>query len=573
MALCSAMCMPFIPDLCAHTYLAGDHTGIEKAVSMALPGDSIVLKDKVWSGVDIILTCDGSVEQSIAICPESPGGVSLEHGSRLVIAGDYLVVSGFMIRNGYHPDNAIRFANGSDYAYHSRLTECVIDDWGPSDPLTKVHWVVVSGAYNRIDHCRFTNMHHRGVTLMVKAGADQEGHHRIDNNYFGNKPEGDGNGYESIKMGGGDYSMYALNSVVEENVFYRCDGETELISNKSWNNTYRHNTFIESQGTLTLRFGRECVVEGNYFLGNERKETGGIRITDQGHLIINNYLEGLQGSDARAAISMMSGIPDIEGGNSGHAQTKNARILHNTIINCLESINIGYYDKDDLGDPRGELTAPENCTIANNILWSSHAPLIQEDWEPSINTTWATNIAFGADLGLVPDSGMMVVDPQLEASEAGIHKITPESPALNAGSLMHDTVHYDFEAQARQDGSPDIGADEGSSESGKDYPLGPEDVGPSWQFLSHVPDIHLALQSIQAFPNPAHGSFRLLIPDELLGSNFLVEILDVSGRKIWSSKFPEVTKNPEIPMEHAPGLYLLHIHHKNQLYQNKLILK
>jgi len=567
------MCLLCIPDLFAHCYQVSNKAGIEEAVRLALPGDSIVLMDKVWSGVDIILTCNGSEDQPIAICPENPGGASLEHGSRLVIAGDYLVVSGFLIRNGNHADNAIRFASGSDYAYHSRLTECVIHDWGPSDPSTKVHWVVVSGGYNRIDHCRFTNMHHRGVTLVVKAGADQVGHHRIDHNYFGNKPEGAGNGYESIKMGGGDYSMYALNSVVAENVFYRCDGEVELISNKSWSNSYRHNTFIECMGTITLRFGRECLVEGNYFLGNERKETGGIRITDQDHLIINNYMEGLQGKDARAAISMMSGIPDIEGGNSGHAQSKNVRVLHNTIIHCKESLNIGYYDKDDLGDPRGELTAPENCTIANNILWSSHAPLIREDWESSINTSWATNIAFGAELGVVPDSGMRIEDPLLAASEAGIYNITLESPALNAASLMQDTIRFDFETQARQDGSPDIGADEWSTDPGKGYPLGPEDVGPSWQLPTHAPESHLALKILQIYPNPTRGPFRLHLPQELMGSDLRVEIMDVSGRKIWTATFPQVSENPQIALDHVPGLYLLHIQYKNQLFQSKIIIK
>ena len=82
------------------------------------------------------------------------------------------------------------------------------------------------------------------------------------------------------------------------------------------------------------------------------------------------------GTDARAAISVMSGIPDAEGGNSGHGQTKNALIAHNTVVNCKESMNIGYFDEDDLGDPRGDITAPENCTIANNIISSSFAPLL-----------------------------------------------------------------------------------------------------------------------------------------------------------------------------------------------------
>ena len=96
------------------------------------------------------------------------------------------------------------------------------------------------------------------------------------------KPEGDGNGYESIKMGGGDYSMYPLYTLVEKNFFYRCDGEVELISNKSWNNTYRHNTFYDCQGTLTLRWGRECLSRGIISLETAEVNTGGIRIYGPG---------------------------------------------------------------------------------------------------------------------------------------------------------------------------------------------------------------------------------------------------------------------------------------------------
>ena len=143
------------------------------------------------------------------------------------------MVSGFKITNGSHTSGAVRFYSGSDFAYHSRLTDCLINDWGPSGTTDRIHWVMMKGGYNRIDHCVFSNMNHSGVTLRVRSGADQEGYHQIDHNYFGPKPGGDGNGYESIKVGDGDTSMYALNTIVEKNYFYRCNGEVEMISNKS----------------------------------------------------------------------------------------------------------------------------------------------------------------------------------------------------------------------------------------------------------------------------------------------------------------------------------------------------
>lgn len=210
-------------------------TELESAATEAQPGDSIILIDKSWSGITMEFNCIGAEGDSITICSETPGGASLENGSRIEINGKYLVVSGLKIVNGYNDNSAIVFTSD---AYHCRLTNCLIDGFNPPDLSEKYHWVIVYGGYNRIDHCKFSNMNHRGVTVMVKAGADLPGHHRIDHNFFGPKPEGDGNGYETIKMGGGKYSMYPLYTIVERNFFYKCDGETELISNKSWENIY-----------------------------------------------------------------------------------------------------------------------------------------------------------------------------------------------------------------------------------------------------------------------------------------------------------------------------------------------
>ncbi|MDB4644342.1 hypothetical protein OAF59_01590 [bacterium] len=38
---------------------------------------------------------------------------------------------------------------------------------------------------------------------------------------------------------------------------------------------YRRNTFESCSGQLTLRHGNECIVEGNYFLGNGISGTSG----------------------------------------------------------------------------------------------------------------------------------------------------------------------------------------------------------------------------------------------------------------------------------------------------------
>lgn len=524
----------FTEEVMCESYFVANRTELNQAVSIAQPGDSIVIKNNIWRGVDFVLTCNGTENNPITLCAETPGKVYLEDGSRIAIGGDHLVVSGFKIQNGSNENNAVVFEAGGKKAKYCRLTNCMIDDWGPSHSSTKIHWVVLSGAYNRIDHCQFSNMNHPGVTILVKAGADQTGHHQIDHNLFGPKPEGEGNGYESIKMGSGKVSMFSLNTVVEKNYFTKCNGEVELISNKSWENTYRYNTFYECQGTITLRWGRKCIVEGNYFFGNGEAETGGIRITDQDHLIVNNYFENLTGDDARAAISIMSGIPDVEGGDSGHGQTKNVHILHNTIVNCKESINIGYYDKDDLGDPRGDLEAPEDCTIANNIIWSEQGQLIKEDWAPAKGIKWFGNLAYGAKLGLDPNEGLMAKDPGLERSNpSDIWRIMSSSPAVDAGVVIDNPVLKDFEQQERNDGLPDIGADEFSKESASGLPVSSEDVGPSWlQEEEVITDLsaNILQTEFKIAPNPVINELSVVI-NHPRKSHLTIELFDMSGTR------------------------------------------
>ena len=71
------------------------------------------------------------------------------------------------------------------------------------------------------------------------------------------------NGGETMRLGYSYQSMFVSRTTVEDNLFTQCDGEIEIISSKSCENVYRHNTFRDCEGTLTLRHGNRCVVDGN----------------------------------------------------------------------------------------------------------------------------------------------------------------------------------------------------------------------------------------------------------------------------------------------------------------------
>ena len=70
---------------------------------------------------------------------------------------------------------------------------------------------------------------------------------------------------ETIRIGTSANSMESSRTIVENNTFKNCDGEIEIISNKSANNIFRNNLFLESKGSLTLRHGNNALVEGNVF--------------------------------------------------------------------------------------------------------------------------------------------------------------------------------------------------------------------------------------------------------------------------------------------------------------------
>ena len=118
------------------------------------------------------------------------------------------------------------------------------------------------------------------------------------------------------------------------------DGENEIISNKSLGNTFRNNTFRKSRGSLVLRHGAQALVEGNYFIGENKAKSGGIRVSDQDHVIINNYMQGLDNtSDAyNNGITLMGGNASSGGTSSGYQHVNNVLIAFNTIYNADDPI-------------------------------------------------------------------------------------------------------------------------------------------------------------------------------------------------------------------------------------------
>jgi poly(beta-D-mannuronate) lyase len=314
--------------------LVSSQAEYEAAVEKVGAGDTIVLANGEWRDFEILLIGQGSAEKPITLRAETKGKVFITGQSNLRLAGQHLVVTGLIFRDGYSPTNtviAFRRARGEN-AYHSRVTEVVIDHYNNPERYETDFWVMLYGKHNRFDHNHLVGKSNQGVTMAVRLDSEesQQNYHRIDHNYFGPRPILGSNGGETLRIGTSTYSLTDSFTTVENNVFDRCNGEVEIISSKSGNNVFRGNLFLESRGTLTLRHGNDSVVENNVFLGNRADHTGGIRVINKRQTVRNNYLYGLTGHRFGGALVIMNGVPDSP--INRYHQVEDSVVENNSII-------------------------------------------------------------------------------------------------------------------------------------------------------------------------------------------------------------------------------------------------
>ena len=483
---------------------------INAALATAQPGDTITLTNKVWQDADILFKQNGTPANPITLRAQTPGEVILAGTSRLRIAGHWLVVEGLRFQFGaVYDSEVIRFReNSSRLATNCVLTDCSIVDYSPAlppDESTDYKWISLYGASNRVENCYFKGKTNAGTTLVVwlPGPTNASNHHIIRRNYFGPRPDLGVNGGETIRIGTSDRSFTSSQTVVEANYFLACNGETEIISNKSCDNVYRYNTFDSCAGALTFRHGNRCTAEGNWFLGRGLPLTGGVRIIGEDHRVFNNYFVDLMGTGYRSALTFMLGVPDSA--LNEYWQVQRAEVAFNTFVNCRVSMLIGMAHST-----LNTTLPPLDCVIANNIVWSSNAPLIEQRVAP-INMAWEGNLMHGASLGITPPAGITLVNPQLALAADGLWRPATNSPALGGAAGSYPSVVNDMDGQPRT-GAKDIGSDQASAAPVTRRPLGPADVGPSWMRSMG------AIQSVESV-----GNAVMLTWDSLPGLTYQVQ--------------------------------------------------
>lgn len=329
----------------------------ELAALKLVPGDKVIMKAGDWKNQQIVFEGKGTEQKPITLTTEKPGEIICSGNSTLKIDGEYLVVNGLAFADGFsEKDAVVTFSKTSNYC---RLTNSSIINYNHPDKTFDYKWVSIFGTYNRVDHCELTGKTHQGTTLVVWL-SDKPNYSQIDHNYFGPRPDLGVNGGETIRIGTSEWSMYNSYTKVESNIFDKCNGEMEIISIKSGHNLISNNLFYECAGTLTFRHGNNSEVANNFFIGNNIKNTGGIRLIGENQNVHDNYLQGLTGTDLKAAISIMNGLETPKANE--YFQVKNAVVKSNIIVNCKEAFAIG------TGKNSTRVMPPINLTMEGNII-------------------------------------------------------------------------------------------------------------------------------------------------------------------------------------------------------------
>jgi poly(beta-D-mannuronate) lyase len=434
-------CLALVVVLCASsataaTYKVASIAELQARISSALPGDTIVVHNGVYT-TSAYITVDrqGTESAPIRIVAQTIGGVEITgtHGFNVVSPAMYIEIDGFLFT---HQSGRNQIRSG---ATHIRFTHNFFECTGEGA------YLVIAGHHAEIDRNEFRNKSTLGNMIDVRGTGSQIAQHVwIHHNYFHDFTSPGGNGAETIRFGLSGLSLSNGFGLIEHNLFVRCTGENELISNKSSSNTYRYNTIVDSPGgELTLRHGNDCLVYGNYF-----RNSAGMRIFGDRHQIFSNYFEGTTG------INIGNGAGEVADGAplTTHDRPDACVITHNTLVNNTRNYFM-------TGRTNG--LGATDTVFANNIIQggaaaaSLNGPYTGGEW--SGNIIWNTTGA-----GAMPDGTYDVVDPLLEPKAKGVFRPQTGSPAIDSAIDDYPAVVFDMDGQPRAF-PKDKGADEVSA--------------------------------------------------------------------------------------------------------------
>jgi len=327
----------------AETYKVSSSIEFQNLSSRLQPGDEVIIAEGNYQSWSVEVKSNGNASNPITIRGEG-NSATIFSGSFtkcvFKISGNFVELENLSFRNCL-----LTKADGSNGTLidlsgvsHCRIKNCTFYDNQSQIQFLPLIIISGTGRSNTIEKCIFIH-NINTIDVQVKI-TDKEtpSYTSISGNIFKNKPKvtwTNGNGGECIQIGQDPILLGKKEafSTIKNNSFLRCDGENEIISNKSSANSYLNNRFESNDGELVLRGGHDCIVDGNVFNGG----TGGIRINGTGHKIINNKLSGI-----KTAIRLMYGMA------KGKAETGFYIAASDCLVsgNKISKANIGIFEGD-----------------------------------------------------------------------------------------------------------------------------------------------------------------------------------------------------------------------------------
>lgn len=567
--------VPLFLLLCLLSPLSAARTVVSTAANINngswSAGDTLVLKNGVWTNQTISLRAFGTASQPIVLMAETPGDVIFNGTSRISISGQHIEISGIYFKDGTLSGSAVvEFrTSSSNMAENCRLTNCAIMNYNPALNTVDSKWVSLYGRNNRVDNCSFENKTNSGTLLVVWLTSGIVPAHIIENNYFGYRNanlDDNGNelnGQEIIRIGDSNTSMQYANCIVRNNFFDKCNGEIEIISNKSCGNIYSNNVFFECRGMLTLRHGNDCTVEGNYFFGNGVSSSGGVRIIGEDHKVYNNYFENLRGTNFRAALCIVRGKENSV--LNDYFQVKNAMVAFNTFVNCSQSFCINYNSSSTYTmPPIGTVIAHNH--VYNAISTTTNVNLAQQ--HANMDVTWKNNLMNqGRYTNFTYNASQIITgqNPQMQqvATPLAIYEPVVGSALVNYTTNEYDQVSSDLRGRVRNSATKLPGASEINGDISKVMPT-KNTVGAS--FLNEITTVNTIFGDIKPFV--LSGWYGKLSFESIV--NGQVSVHDLTGKSV--KEFTAVAHARQ-DKQLGSGLFLLRFYAETGVsYAQKILL-
>lgn len=370
------------------SYIVRSEQEFEKISQQVKPGDEVVIATGTYTPWSLTLSFSGTKSQPVLVRGERTGSVMFTgtvQETVFKITGSHITLKGIdfinctVVKADKMTGSLVELNNSS----YCRVTECRFSQNVAKSQYMPIVIISGKGESNQVDNCRFTgNVDNQEVQVKITKETSPQ-NSLIEKNIFQDKKKvtwPNSNGGECVQVGQDPILLGTVQShtTVRDNRFIRCNGEPEVISNKSSNNIYKRNYFEQCDGELVMRGGHDCVVDSNTIKGGN----SGIRVNGTGHVITNNQI-----TDVKTGIRLMYGMAAGKTDIGFYVSASDCVVKNNRIENATTGIFIGDSKNanwtgkfDTVRYPSRVMQdiAPANNTVADNIFVKTQTEMVKQ---------------------------------------------------------------------------------------------------------------------------------------------------------------------------------------------------